>query len=312
MKIKFISFFKALLALALIMAMTSAVISCDELFPSPEQPPDDEASYPTLSWRSDGLFAQLPPPTTEYGSVLINTEDTVKVEFNGVSRTDYTLYVQLCSEHGYTTDVKSSDFFYSAKNAKGYRVTLQYTEGKKLITLSLDGSEMQKTVDVGSDAFNGMPFEEAVETLKAFGFNNVTVRAVATPSGESHADGTVESVTVNASSFDAGESFPRSTEIVVRYYKQSVITEFASSALIGKPVAEVEKLLRDAGFANVTVKAVKTEADDAKIGAVISIAVNGRTSFEVGTELSPNAAVYVTYYSADNALAQASVNAEIE
>ena len=140
MKNKYFKILNLFLALLLILSTVLSAIGCDG--DETEKPPVDA---PVLMWKADGLFALIPPPTTAYGKILTDTKEFIEFETYYVEKTDFSLYLQLCTEKGYTYSVVNSEFFYSATNAAGYKLSVQFNESQKTIKASLDASNIKLT-----------------------------------------------------------------------------------------------------------------------------------------------------------------------
>ena len=89
------------LFLILTLALGSFLVSCDDTGAA-ETRPQASADTPHISWQNGGLFELLPPPTTEYGSVLLKNDTQLKIKLTHVIKSDFQVYVQLCGEYGYT------------------------------------------------------------------------------------------------------------------------------------------------------------------------------------------------------------------
>ena len=245
----------------------------------------------------------MPPPTTEYGSVLSKDGNGLKIKLTHVIKTDFLIYVQLCGEYGYTHSVVSSDFLYSAKRSEGEKITCQYNGGENTMTVTLDVSERKLTPTVGSDALLGINCTDAVEIISSMGFTNVKLYAVA-PEGDGYTEGAVISVTVNSLPLDTAESYTANSTVFVRYVKTNFITDISSSDLLGKRADEVENLLRTAGFTNVTLTSIPVRAGNGITAdmnlQVVTVAIGGDPNFERGQSFSPNVPVSVAYYTVIN------------
>lgn len=258
---------------------------------------------PILKWSTDGLYSLLPPPTTEYGSVTAETSDSLEFTMNGVEKADFSLYVQLCSEKGFNTSIVNSDFFYSAVNSRGYKVSIQYTKSKNEMTVSLDASAVLINVGRPSDDFRGLMYTDVIDMMKALGFINVQTKEVSVSADSDYADYSVESVTVDGRRFAADDSLRCSLPVVVSYYRRSIEIAFSADELNGKDKGAVENILRNAGFTNITLCEMIATPDSAlpdfMDGKTISVSINGQTAFEKGKQFPPAAFITVTYHNLD-------------
>lgn len=289
------------LFLILALAFGSILVSCDDT--GAETRPQASADTPHISWQNGGLFELLPPPTTEYGSVLLKNDTQLKIKLTHVIKNDFLVYVQLCGEYGYTHSVASSDFLYSAKRQSGERITCQYNAGENTMTFTLDISERMLTPTVTSESLIGLNYADAVEILKSQGFTNVKLYAEA-PSEEVYTDGAVVSVTVNSLPLDGTSSFTADSTVFVRYLKTDFVSEISCSDLLGKRVDEVETLLRTAGFTNITLTEIPVRAGDSISPEmnlqVVTVSIGGDPNFERGQTFAPTVPVSVVYYTVIN------------
>ena len=296
MKNKYGKILSLFLVLLIILSTVLSAIGCDG---------DEEDKTPTdapvLMWKADGLFALIPPPTTAYGKILTDTKEFIEFETYYVEKTDFSLYIQLCTEKGYTYSVVNSEFFYSATNAAGYKLSVQFNESQKTIKASLDASNIKLTVSMSSDYFKGLQQDDVIEMLRAIGFSNISVKITEIPDDSEILNGTVESVRINSLPFEEDAEFQKTDPVVVRYYMRSITVNNSSTDFVGKNYAEVEALLLGAGFINVTCKESIVPADSALSeslhGSVFAISINGKGEFAVGERFSPNSIITVTYYS---------------
>ena len=263
----------------------------------------DNENYPILKWRSDGLYGILPPPVIEFGSVYKETDDVLEFTLNGAEKTDFSLYVQLCSEKGFTHNVVNSEFFYSANTERGYKVSLQYIKSKKEISVSLDASGVLISVGRPSEDFRGLMYTDVVNMMKALGFINVQTQEVSVSANSEHAEYSVEGVTVGGTRFDADQSLVCSLPVVIKYYRRSIELRYSASDLVGKDRAEVEATLRNTGFTNITLQEtfapVNTSMPDSMDGKTISVSINGQTAFTAGDQFPPAAFITVSYHCFD-------------
>lgn len=290
----------ALLALTLIFAV--GLIGCSD---------SENTNYPILKWSSDGLYGILPPPQVEYGSIITATDSTLEFVMNGIDKKAFSIYIQLCAEKGFTHEVvNTNEFFYSAKNEIGYKITLQYTQKTKELSVILDATNVLISVGRPSDDFIGLMYTDAVDMMKTLGFINVQTQEVSVSASSTQTEYSVESVTAGGSRFTADQKLSSSTPIVVRYYRKNVELRTASVELKDKNYEEVEAILRREGFSNIILQENLAPANstlpDTMDGKTVSVSINGQTSFMVGDQFPPSALITVTYHNLDVIMDQAS------
>ena len=75
-------------------------------------------------WPQTGLAAMLPEPTSEYGKIHNDYDDSFSMDVYGYKPEDFRAYVSACKDLGFTVDEKLEDNSYEAFNEDGYHLEL--------------------------------------------------------------------------------------------------------------------------------------------------------------------------------------------
>lgn len=101
----------------------------------------------TLSWSDSELAQMLPVPESTVGKVQQDDEKGYSAYVGGTSIDAYNSYVKACEDKGFTVDADKTDKRFSAKNADGYKLSVEY-QGNSVIYISLDEPEYKVTIEV--------------------------------------------------------------------------------------------------------------------------------------------------------------------
>ena len=286
----------AVLALTLLFSAVFPLFGCGD-----NNGAEPDANTPIITWKSDGLFALVPPPTKAYGKILTDTADIIEFETRYTQKSDFSLYVQLCTEKGFTSSVVNSEFFYSATDTSGYKISVQFNEARKTMKVTFDATNIKLTVPVSSVYFEGISKKEAIDTLTSVGFTNITFKVIEIEEDSEIENGTVESVRINSLPFEEDKEFRKSDAVTVRYYTRRIPFYWSEPELLGKHYTETEAILREAGFINITVKEkvipIDYSYEESSHEKVFEVSVDGTTEFWYGSMYLPDSAVVISYYS---------------
>ena len=97
-----------------------------------------------ITWPTSGPGALLPAPPSTRGSVLQDSSDTYTVLVGDMDKDAFSAYVDQCKNAGFTVDYNSGDTFYSASNADGVKLRIDY-QGFNTVRISADASEASST-----------------------------------------------------------------------------------------------------------------------------------------------------------------------
>ena len=107
-----------------------------------------EKVYEKTKWSSLTLAQYLPDPPNDMMDVIIDSEDSLSVDIDNVSRESYKSYIEACKEKGYNLESSMLTGSYSARNADGYKLNLYYYSDKKEMDINLD---IPKNEDLQAD-----------------------------------------------------------------------------------------------------------------------------------------------------------------
>ncbi|MBQ4327911.1 MAG: hypothetical protein IJC32_05810 [Clostridia bacterium] len=85
-----------------------------------------------FEWPTHGLAVMLPTTKSTLGDISWDNSETFIVHVGNMSIDDYKDYVKACEDKGFTIDYSKDDEYYSAKDAKGYKLTLRYLGFNKI------------------------------------------------------------------------------------------------------------------------------------------------------------------------------------
>ncbi len=99
----------------------------------------------TIQWATSNIAKLLPVPESTIGNIERNDEKGFSVYLGETSYLEYSAYVNECETNGFTVEFQKQDKYFSAKNADGYQLNVQY-KGCNVIYISI--IEPQKTLDL--------------------------------------------------------------------------------------------------------------------------------------------------------------------
>ena len=125
----------------------------------------------TLSWSNSVLAQMLPTPESTVGEIQQDDEKGFTTYVGNTTIDAFNIYVQACEAKGFTVDTDKTDKHFSAKNADGYNLTVEY-QGNNVIYISLEGTAetyepstedtQQNTSDYTLDYTDADSFEKAL------------------------------------------------------------------------------------------------------------------------------------------------------
>ena len=101
----------------------------------------------TLSWSNSVLAQMLPTPESTLGEIQQDDDKGFTAYVGNTTIDAFNSYVQACEAKGFTVDADKTDKRFSAKNADGYKLTVEY-QGNNVIYISLDEPEYKVTIEV--------------------------------------------------------------------------------------------------------------------------------------------------------------------
>lgn len=90
------------------------------------------------SWPSAGISGEIPKPSSEYGKITLDYDDTFSMDVYKMTPDDFANYLAECENGGFTVDESKSASYFKAYNADGYSLDLSYSESDSDLYISLD------------------------------------------------------------------------------------------------------------------------------------------------------------------------------
>lgn len=114
----------------------AAMATTDDISTENQSSPFEEAEKDSMyEWSNSRICSRLPKPDFKEVKISYDNEDYSFFFFAyGVSREGYEAYIEACKEKGFTDDVSSGDFWFTASNADGYYVSLNYVADEESMT----------------------------------------------------------------------------------------------------------------------------------------------------------------------------------
>lgn len=108
---------------------------------------DAAEEYGVLEWSASEIASLLPVPESTSGEIVQDDEKGFSAYVSNTSTDVYKAYVTACVNMGFDVDANDTDKHYSAQNADGYKLSIDY-QGNNVIYISLDVPEYEVTVEV--------------------------------------------------------------------------------------------------------------------------------------------------------------------
>lgn len=101
----------------------------------------------TLEWSNSVLAQMLPTPESTVGDIQQDDEKGFAAYVGNTSIDAFNSYVQACKAKGFTVDADKTDKRFSAENADGYKLTVEY-QGNNVMYISLDEPDYTVSIEV--------------------------------------------------------------------------------------------------------------------------------------------------------------------
>lgn len=98
---------------------------------------DDIDRTTKYTWSDSALATMIPQPTSEYGKVSIDREDSFWINVYEISPEDFETYIKECKDSGFTVDYRRYESAYYADNEEGYSLSLNYDDEEETMMISL-------------------------------------------------------------------------------------------------------------------------------------------------------------------------------
>lgn len=98
----------------------------------------------TITWPTGTAGKMLPAPESTIGNFSYEYDDSFFVYIGNTTKDDFWNYVTTCSEEGFNVDYSKEDNYYSADNADGWHICLEY-EGFNIMSIDIDPPSEEET-----------------------------------------------------------------------------------------------------------------------------------------------------------------------
>lgn len=154
-------------------------------------------------------------------------------------------------------------------------------------------------VSKSSADYAGLNVQEVSDELSKLGFKNVSTEEIADlPSKGEVKDGTVESVTIDGTAFDAGGSFSKEAAVNIVYHTiKTLPLPIGADEISGKDYKEIGKLLTDSGFTGVKAGEVDDiDPEGVSTDPYNEMTVSGSADFKKGDLVPFDADIAVNHH----------------
>lgn len=101
----------------------------------------------TFEWQTNGLFAELPQPSTNNGKIVMETEKQISIELYNIETTDFETYVKSCRESGFTVEATKTDMVFYATDEEGYDLSIYYYDDKDLMNVVVSAYDISESAE---------------------------------------------------------------------------------------------------------------------------------------------------------------------
>lgn len=91
-----------------------------------------------IVWDDMVLGQMLPEPEGNKGRIWNNSSEELHVDINKITEVQYESYVQACKDNGFTVDSAKDSYSYTAYNAEGYKLYVNYSSYSTEMGVELD------------------------------------------------------------------------------------------------------------------------------------------------------------------------------
>lgn len=107
----------------------------------------DSEEYTTITWATSGIGSLAPKPKSTKGKISIDSEDSYQATISEVSVDDFKSYVNDCKKKGFDVDYSSVDGMYTAKDKKGYALSVYYQDDEETMDIIINSPEQETTAE---------------------------------------------------------------------------------------------------------------------------------------------------------------------
>ena len=157
-------------------------------------------------------------------------------------------------------------------------------------------------LDVSESDYNYKNYEEVTTALKTLGFTNIKYEVLYDIVLGWTENGEVDNVSIAGNKdFKRGDVFAADAEIIITYHMPEaddptkIHPPKSASEFLHQNYEDAEKILKEAGFTNITLKFNMGLPGEGEEGEVESIYINEQSSFSTSTSFEPDAEVVIIY-----------------
>ena len=107
----------------------------------------DSEEYTTITWATSGIGSLAPKPKSTKGKISIDSENSYQATISEVSVDDFKSYVNDCKKKGFDVDYTSVDGMYTAKDKKGYDLSVYYQDDEETMDIIINAPEQETTAE---------------------------------------------------------------------------------------------------------------------------------------------------------------------
>lgn len=107
----------------------------------------DSEEYTTITWATSGIGSLAPKSKSTKGKISIDSEDSYQATISEVSVDDFKSYVNDCKKKGFDVDYTSVDGMYTAKDKKGYDLSVYYQDDEETMDIIINAPEQETTAE---------------------------------------------------------------------------------------------------------------------------------------------------------------------
>lgn len=100
-----------------------------------------------FKWSDVVLGDMIPEPESNFGEIIDNSDDYLKIYVFKTKAKQYSEYVNACTEKGFTVEAEKTEYSYNAFNKDGYELDLYYDEDETEMSITLDAPEEYGELD---------------------------------------------------------------------------------------------------------------------------------------------------------------------
>ncbi len=282
-----------------------------------------------ITWSTSDYGKMLPTPKSTLGKIEKDDKTGLTIYIGEITLDDYNAYVTACTEKGFTVDSKKAEKTFTASNADGYKLTVDY-KGNNTMYISLKEPEFETEIKVvcrenlmfstyDVDFYIDDDFVGSIEHGKTETFTETLKKGTHTIRFENtDDDGVIGEVEVEITKLEKLEFkiWCYSDKVDIDVVSGSLSNDKKDEAETSKPTedtdtetpkitmtadssdyegrnsAEVEKEFKDMGFTNVVIHQVETTNTTYQNGVITSVDAN-EEFFDKGDKFANDAKITI-------------------